>query len=661
MKGNRLRMSNFKYIDLFAGIGGFHIAMDAIGGECVFASEIDPFARKTYEHNFKTSNPSLFSNKMFNDDIRKINPIELPDFDVLCAGFPCQPFSQAGQKRGFDDTHKSERGNLFFNIVEILEAKNPPAFFLENVRGIVNHDNGNTFKVIRDIIENELGYSFHYKVVKASDYGLPQLRPRTFMIGFKNENGSSNFSFPPKKPLKFNMSDVWNGKCSREIGFTLRVGGRGSNINDRRNWDSYLVDDEVKKIMPEQARKMQGFPDWFEFPVPNTQAMKQLGNSVAIDAIKACGEAMITHLNTLTKHKVNMTQTKNKDEWSVLYSFLKIINDDKLHCSDKKLHINNNIDNFNVTKVTALNSSESYYLQENDSVLVEDEDTGSTKKIKVSDFINDDILKMLTESIRNGERTFITPEYSLIQNKLGISIVNGEDGNQKDDIVLDTHNDEISKKDEGFGIKSYLSSNQTLLNTSGNTNFIFEILNLNTDAIDVVNSINTRTKLKDRIEKIHHLGGSFKFCKMETESMRYNLSMVDSLIPEIMSKMLLEFYLNRTDSMQSNLENIFNEGNTFSTDLLSLQVKVKRLLVSVLLGGFVGEKWDSNYVSDGTIVFKETGEQVGFHIIDKKSLEEYLFANTKFDIPSTTRHRFGSLILENDGKIYFKLNMQLRF
>jgi len=179
-------MREFTFIDLFAGIGGFHIAMESLGGECVFASEIDPHARKTYECNFKETNPELFSLGMFNDDIRKISPLDLPDFDVLCAGFPCQPFSQAGHKRGFKDNHKSERGNLFFNIVEILEAKKPTAFFLENVRGIVNHDGGNTFRIIREIIENELGYSFHYQVVKASDYCLPQLRPRTFMIGFKD-------------------------------------------------------------------------------------------------------------------------------------------------------------------------------------------------------------------------------------------------------------------------------------------------------------------------------------------------------------------------------------------------------------------------------------------------------------------------------------------
>ena len=598
---------------------------------------------------------------MFNDDIRKINPIDLPDFDVLCAGFPCQPFSQAGHKRGFNDTHKSERGNLFFNIVEILEVKKPKAFFLENVRGIVNHDNSNTFKVIRDIIEDELGYSFHYQVVKASDYGLPQLRPRTFMIGFKNEGVLSNFSFPSKIPLKFNMSDVWEGDCSREIGFTLRVGGRGSNINDRRNWDSYLVDGEVKKIMPEQARKMQGFPDTFEFPVANTQAMKQLGNSVAIDAIRACGEVMITHLKTLTNMGINMESSKNKGEWTELYSFLKLINDKKLILADKDLNIQNGFDHFNVTKVTTLNIMESCYLQDNDVVLVKNATTGFENKIKVSDFLNTNILKKLSNSIKNGSRTFNIPEFNLIQNRLGISIVKGGNSNQKADIVLDINNNKISKENEGFGIKSYLGSKPTLLNASGNTNFIFEILNFEPSAIDAVNSIDTRTKLKDRIEKIHTLGGAFRFSKIETESMEYNLSMVDSLIPKIMSTMLLEFYLNRTNGISSNLENIFNNADTFGTDLISLQVKVKRLLVAILLGFFAGKKWDGNYVSNGTIVVKETGEQVGFHIIDKASLENYLFENIKFDTPSTTRHRFGSLILENNGKVYFKLNMQLRF
>jgi len=356
-----------------------------------------------------------------------------------------------------------------------------------------------------------------------------------------------------------------------------------------------------------------------------------------------------------------MESSKNKGEWTELYSFLKLINDKKLILADKDLNIQNGFDHFNVTKVTTLNIMESCYLQDNDVVLVKNATTGFENKIKVSDFLNTNILKKLSNSIKNGSRTFNIPEFNLIQNRLGISIVKGGNSNQKADIVLDINNNKISKENEGFGIKSYLGSKPTLLNASGNTNFIFEILNFEPSAIDAVNSIDTRTKLKDRIEKIHTLGGAFRFSKIETESMEYNLSMVDSLIPKIMSTMLLEFYLNRTNGISSNLENIFNNADTFGTDLISLQVKVKRLLVAILLGFFAGKKWDGNYVSNGTIVVKETGEQVGFHIIDKASLENYLFENIKFDTPSTTRHRFGSLILENNGKVYFKLNMQLRF
>lgn len=297
-------MNNFKFIDLFAGIGGFHLAMHRLGGECVFASEKDFFARKTYEINFNKISPNLFKSHLFNVDIKDIYPNEIPNFDILCAGFPCQPFSQAGKKKGFNDTSNSGRGNLFFNIANIIKEKTPKAFFLENVRGLINHDHGKTFKTIRNMLEIELGYSFYYKIIKAKDYGLPQLRPRVFIVGFKQKSSLLSFSFPNKIPLKFNMSDVLEGNCKREIGFTLRVGGRGSGINDRRNWDSYIVDDKVKRISSIQAKKMQGFPDDFIFPVSESQAMKQLGNSVAIDAVQECGKSIIYHLCELEKQLI---------------------------------------------------------------------------------------------------------------------------------------------------------------------------------------------------------------------------------------------------------------------------------------------------------------------------------------------------------------------
>lgn len=278
-----------KFIDLFAGIGGFHLALHSLGASCVFASEKEVHARKTYEHNVKKINKELFEDNSFSGDITEVDPADIPDFDVLCAGFPCQPFSQAGFKKGFNET----RGTLFFNIVEIIKEKKPRAFFLENVRHLLKHDNGRTFDIIKSTLTKELGYSFFYKIIKASDFGLPQHRPRLFMVGFRDID---EFEFPENIPLKLTMSDVFNASCDRDIGYTLRVGGRGSPIDDRRNWDSYRVNGEVQRLTHKEGLKMQGFPRGFQFPVSETQAMKQLGNSVAIPAVKAVAKEILNKL-----------------------------------------------------------------------------------------------------------------------------------------------------------------------------------------------------------------------------------------------------------------------------------------------------------------------------------------------------------------------------
>lgn len=288
-----------KFIDLFAGIGGFHIALHNLDAKCVFASEIDVHARKTYEHNHKRISPDLFKSNKFNDDILKITDpkTQIPDFDILCAGFPCQPFSQAGYKRGFGENLQS-RGNMFFKICDIIREKQPKAFFLENVRHLFNHDEGRTFDIIRECLTIQLGYSFDYKIVKASDYGLPQHRPRIFMVGFRRDPFLElpEFKFPDPVPLKMTMSDVWEGQCNREIGFTLRVGGRGSGLHDRRNWDAYLVDGIERRLTPKEGKRMMGIPDDFEFPVSDVQALKQLGNGVAVSAIQATAANIIEYL-----------------------------------------------------------------------------------------------------------------------------------------------------------------------------------------------------------------------------------------------------------------------------------------------------------------------------------------------------------------------------
>jgi DNA (cytosine-5)-methyltransferase 1 len=283
-------LSKVTFIDLFAGIGGFHLALHNVGAECVFASEWDDSARLTYETNFRKISSNLFKNGNFAGDITKVDKKSIPDFDILCAGFPCQPFSQAGFKKGFSDI----RGTLFFDIAEIIRVKKPKAFFLENVRGLYSHDEGRTFETIKETLTEELGYSFHHAIVKASDHGLPQHRPRLFMVGFKNND--SEFEFPKKRKLKYTMSDVMKGEVDREIGYTLRVGGKRSPIDDRRNWDGYIVNGEVRRLTPSEGKKMQGFPASFKFPVSDSEALKQLGNSVAVPAIQDYASAIVETL-----------------------------------------------------------------------------------------------------------------------------------------------------------------------------------------------------------------------------------------------------------------------------------------------------------------------------------------------------------------------------
>jgi DNA (cytosine-5)-methyltransferase 1 len=282
------------FIDLFAGIGGFHYAFHNLGAKCVFVSEWDEPARKTYKANFEKIEPHLFNpkneDKTFAGDITKVDPENIPDFNIITGGFPCQPFSQAGLKKGFSET----RGTLFFDVARIIEKKKPEAFFLENVRGLLTHDGGKTFETIKKVLTEDLGYSFHYKVIKASDYGVPQHRPRLFMVGFRDK--SIDFKFPEPVKLELTMSHIFGGKVNRDVGYTLRVGGRSSGIQDRRNWDAYMVDGEVRKLSPKEGLRMQGFPDDFIFPVSDAQAMKQLGNSVAIPAIQATANEIVKRL-----------------------------------------------------------------------------------------------------------------------------------------------------------------------------------------------------------------------------------------------------------------------------------------------------------------------------------------------------------------------------
>ena len=303
--------SHFKFIDLFAGIGGIRIPFDELGGQCVFTSEFDKFAQKTYAANFGEK-PS--------GDITLIDEKDIPEHDILLAGFPCQAFSHAGLKKGFEDT----RGTLFFDIARIVSHHRPKAFLLENVKGLRGHDKGRTMKTIIKTL-NEMEYYLHVEVLNAKHFGLPQNRERIFIVGFKNP---VNFNFPqppmtttrlgkilqPRTKEKYTISDrLWASHQMRKerakskgygFGYSLfnRDSTHTSTISARyyKDGSEILIEQKDKNprmLTPREAARLQGFPEDFLIPVSNGQAYKQFGNAVAVNVIRAIAQEIVKYIN----------------------------------------------------------------------------------------------------------------------------------------------------------------------------------------------------------------------------------------------------------------------------------------------------------------------------------------------------------------------------
>jgi DNA (cytosine-5)-methyltransferase 1 len=313
---------DFTFIDLFAGIGGFRLAFQSAGGKCVFTSEWDKYAKQTYEANF---------GEFPYGDIRKVLKSEIPDHDVLCAGFPCQPFSLAGvskknslgRKHGFED---ETQGTLFFEIKEILRIKRPKAFMLENVKNLLSHDNGRTFEVIRHALEEQFGYTTSWKVVDGAKW-VPQHRERLFIIGFdpkQIEIEKGRIIIPDSPADDYMYSELKTIIKSKVAGHTLGPGtwntlerhkahhaalGNGfgygihrlpikkgavtRTISARYHKDGAEIlveqkNDRPRRLTVQEAMQLQGYdPDKFLFPVSNTQAYRQIGNSVVVPAVHA--------------------------------------------------------------------------------------------------------------------------------------------------------------------------------------------------------------------------------------------------------------------------------------------------------------------------------------------------------------------------------------
>ncbi len=312
-----------KFIDLFAGIGGFRLAFESVGAKCVFSAEIDKHACSTYQANFGDY-PLC--------DVSKLDPKEIPDFDILCAGFPCQPFSIAGERRGFCDT----RGTLFFDIERIIEAKQPKAFILENVKGLTSHDKGKTLKVIIEILEKKLDYRVFYQVLNSKDYGVPQNRERIYIIGFKDK--SIDFKFPDKVDKRVDLNDILEkNPIGSEISDTakfnvienLKQHKKYNEIKDnplllayeiRKSRATFRYDNlsptltakmgtggnnvpvlvnQMRKLTTRECLRIQGFPDSFWIEPNKAQSYKQIGNSVSVPVLVGLARNIVNEISNL--------------------------------------------------------------------------------------------------------------------------------------------------------------------------------------------------------------------------------------------------------------------------------------------------------------------------------------------------------------------------
>ena len=323
----------FKFIDLFAGIGGFRLALQNLGGKCVFTSEWDKYSKQTYKANF--------GEVPFGDITKPETKSYIPDnFDVLCAGFPCQAFSIAGRRGGFEDT----RGTLFFDAAKIISEKQPKAIFLENVKGLRNHDKGKTLATILNVLREDLGYYVpEPQILNAKEFGVPQNRERIFIVGFRNDLGITDFQYPEptnknvvlddileenEVSVKYYLSTTYlqtlkNHRARHESkgnGFGYEIipndgtanavvcGGMGrernlvfddrlTNFKPITNITGKVNEEGIRKMTPREWARLQGFPDNFKIVVSDAQAYKQFGNSVAVPAIQATAEIIIEKLS----------------------------------------------------------------------------------------------------------------------------------------------------------------------------------------------------------------------------------------------------------------------------------------------------------------------------------------------------------------------------
>lgn len=667
----------YKIIDLFAGIGGFENVFGS-DAETVFVSEIDSYAQKTYAANFPDSPPIA-------GDITAIDAEKIPPFDICLAGFPCQAFSIAGKRGGFnDDYHGTCRGTLFLDVVRICDRHKPKIIFCENVKGLVNHDKGRTFKIICAAFE-QIGYKIFHAVLNSKDFGLAQNRERIYIVCFRNDIAPENFLFPAPTDEQFTLADVLDyapidaryylsnvyletlrrHKSRHEAaghGFGYEVkpldgvanalvcGGMGRERNlivDARYHSKIpttrihgaINDENIRKLTPREWAKLQGFPESFKLPLSDTHLYKQFGNSVSINVIEAIAAQIRSVIDPMAG---------NRGEWSEIYALLKILADGAID-----IKLNGQIRRLPVTGAVREDKAgfrSEFCRKKNFVDICQNGDLHRRINVNECAAMANAALHDI-ENHPDKKSAFEINNSAEIMSTLGLSNVKTS-SNKKADIELTIH-DPLTGFDTtaGYSIKSDLGEPPTLLNPSQATNFRFKVFGVDAALAERINAINEpkKGKIIRRLAPIERLEFDSVVNK---KNFAPNLRKIDTHMDKILGEMVRLFYVERINGC-AELATRLEETDPLKIGTKNFyRINIKKFLRAVALGLRPAAEWNGrNEAEGGCVVVKKNSEVELYPLNNYDDFETYLLNDTKLDTPDSREcryHQFGTVYREVD-------------
>lgn len=708
-------MGKFKSIDLFAGIGGIRLGFDRAFGEdieTVFVSEWDEFAQKTYRANFDDSFGIA-------GDITRIAEDSIPSFDICLAGFPCQAFSMAGSKQGFNDNYKGMcRGTLFQDVARICEYHKPKVIFCENVKGLVIHDKGRTFKIICKTFE-ELGYKVFHQVLNSKDYGVPQNRERVYIVAFREDIAPSKFKFPAPTDdtkrirdileeeavsQKYYLSDVYVDTLKRHkarheakgngFGYEIRdwdsvagaivCGGMGRERNliiDKRQTDLTPIThikgeinrEGIRKMTPREWARLQGFPDSFKLPLADVHLYKQFGNSVTVNVIEAIAN-QIKEVLTMSIAGMKL----NKGEWAEFYVMLKLLGEGRLYTANQLLQKNyeSYLDVLKVIRQELSNQVLEYIIDDEHGVVtIKAQDSEDIlASVPIEEFSQN--AKVLFDDIKQAKGSAVPAPNSVCEfakviyvNKPkapAVKALKKQFGGKNDIFVVVRDGQTAIVSVMGFSIKSKFGSNPTLFNAGSSSQFLYRLNGCDDNTMAEFNDISEndgRAWSKCR-EFLSTKGISMQFAKTQNPIYHDNLFLIRESMDRIMAWCVKDRLIDSTAQYEVK-ETVERMAQTNPLGVPNPTIYYEKAIKDFLIAGFTGmtagQKWDGKeQVNGGYIVVMDDGDVLCYHSNDRESFRDYLFKNTHFEYVSADKYAW-SRIFKVDDEYYLPLNVSVRF